>query len=196
MVSKLVQILLFARIAVGQSLPHRFPQRVRSLYANLHGSNLVVDSTYIGGSQSSGEYFQLSGTSMSAPMVVGSAASMIEQAGFLAPGQAISPDTIKGRLMKTATKLPLVNYQITIADTSTIYNLQHDIFTADAGSLDVLKALGNTDIFSTRTIRIEPDSLSRYHHETLPSWLRHWDFGNQWSMGRQRRMERRDFRRL
>ena len=83
---------------------------------------------------------------MAAPMVSGAAALMIEQAVAQIPAVVLSPDTIQARLKKTAARLPLIGYQITVD--STTYNLQNDIFTVGAGSLDIQKALTNADKFA------------------------------------------------
>lgn len=67
------------------------------------------------------DYFELSGTSMAAPMVSGAAALMLEQE----PG--LNPATVKARLMLTATKAAAA-----------------DPFTTGAGGLDILAALRTT----------------------------------------------------
>jgi serine protease AprX len=87
----------------------------------------------------SADYYRLSGTSMAAPMVSGTAALMLNRDATL------TPDTIKARLMKTATKtFPL---ESTVMDpvTGTIYTSQYDIFTIGAGYLDAWGALNSTD---------------------------------------------------
>jgi serine protease AprX len=67
------------------------------------------------------QYFQLSGTSMAAPMVAGTAALMLEQDPSLNPG------TVKARLMLSATKAAMGSP-----------------FATGAGALDILGALRST----------------------------------------------------
>src|SRR5437660_4918349 len=84
-------------------------------------------------------YFTLSGTSMATPVVSGAAALMLQQ------NSALSPDTVKGRLMKTADKT--FPSQSTIFDrvTGLTYTEQYDIFTVGAGYLNIPAAMGNND---------------------------------------------------
>ena len=89
--------------------------------------------------QASPFYFQLSGTSMSTAMVSGTAALM------LAKDPSLTPDQVKARIMKTASKsFPAVSLS-TDPVTGTIYQDQYDIFTVGAGYLDVWAALNNSD---------------------------------------------------
>src|SRR6266576_1879579 len=94
----------------------------------------------IGASGKSGNYFMLSGTSMAAPVVSGAAALLIQQ------HPSLTPDQVKARLMKTATKT-LNLYSIgTDAKSLQQFNSQCDIFTVGAGYLNIAAALMNNDL--------------------------------------------------
>jgi serine protease AprX len=85
------------------------------------------------------DYYKLSGTSMAAPMVSGAAAVMLNKT------PSLTPDTVKARLMKTATKsFPLSSTAIDPV-TGLTYTSQYDIFTIGAGYIDVWGALNSTD---------------------------------------------------
>ncbi|MBV9770509.1 MAG: S8 family peptidase, partial [Bryobacterales bacterium] len=75
-----------------------------SWLAQIYPANQVAKEVYTSITGPAGltgnNYFVLSGTSMAAPMVSGAAALMIQQ------NPSLTPDQIKARLMKTATKLP------------------------------------------------------------------------------------------
>src|SRR5206468_6726728 len=94
---------------------------------------LVSNSLYetIGASGKSGDYFVLSGTSMATPVVSGAAALLIQQ------HPSLTPDQVKARLMKTATKN--VNLYSVGIDSQSLqqYNSQSDIFTVGAGYLNI-----------------------------------------------------------
>ena len=79
----------------------------------------------------SGNYYRLSGTSMAAPVVSGAAALMLQR------DSSLSPDTVKARLMKTASKsFPAFSAAVDPV-TGITYTSQYDIFTIGAGYVDV-----------------------------------------------------------
>jgi serine protease AprX len=96
---------------------------------------------YSGGKpQLSTTYFRLSGTSMAAPVVSGAAALLLQNQAWL------TPDQVKARLMKTASKaLPLYSND-TDSWSSRNYGIQADIFTVGAGYLDINAALASNDL--------------------------------------------------
>jgi serine protease AprX len=84
-------------------------------------------------------YFKLSGTSMAAPVVSGAAALLYDKTSNL------TPDQIKVRLMKSASKaFPASSVAVDPATGQTFFS-QYDIFTVGAGYLDVAAALKSTD---------------------------------------------------
>jgi serine protease AprX len=101
-------------------------------------SNSLFETLGPGGK--SGDYFELSGTSMAAPVVSGAAALLIQQ------HPSLTPDQVKARLMKTATKA--LNLYSTGIDSISLkaYNSQSDIFTVGAGYLNISAALSNNDL--------------------------------------------------
>ena len=104
-------------------------------------ANAVPNGYYqtTGPLQPSNDYFTLSGTSMAAPMVSGTAALMLQK------DPALSPDTVKARLMKTATKAFPAFSSVTDPATGQTYISQYDIFTIGAGYLDAWAALNCSD---------------------------------------------------
>ena len=77
---------------------------------------------------------------MAAPMVSGAAALMLQK------DWSLSNETIKARLMKTASKFfPTVSTAVDPI-TGVQYTSQYDIFTVGAGYLDVWAAYNGTDV--------------------------------------------------
>ena len=110
--------------------------------AQMYPKTLLSNSLFetIGASGKSGDYFVLSGTSMATPVVSGAAALLIQQ------HPSLTPDQVKARLMKTATK-NLNLYSVgTDAQNFQQYNSQSDIFTVGAGYLNIPSALTNNDL--------------------------------------------------
>jgi serine protease AprX len=86
------------------------------------------------------QYFQLSGTSMAAPMVAGTAALMLQQE----PG--LNPGTVKARLMLSATKAAVGSP-----------------FATGAGALDILGALRSTgQVADAPSPKVSPDPTTGY----------------------------------
>lgn len=85
-------------------------------------------------------YYVMSGTSMATPMVSGAAALMIQKEPWL------TPDEVKARLMKTATKFAPGFSTATDPVTGVTYTAEYDIFTIGAGYLNIPAALANNDL--------------------------------------------------
>ena len=87
-------------------------------------------------------YFRLSGTSVAAPVVSGTAALLLQKT------PSLTPDQVKARLMRTATKSFPASSISTDPATQTTYQLTYDLFTVGAGYLDIPAALSNPDLSS------------------------------------------------
>lgn len=89
-------------------------------------------------------YMRLSGTSMATPVVSGAAALMLQA------DPTLTPDTVKARLMKSATKqFPGASTMTIDPTTGQTYVDYYDIFTVGAGYLDIQGALTNLDTVPT-----------------------------------------------
>jgi serine protease AprX len=112
-----------------------------STLATQYPANVVPTSvySYSGSSNKPNRYFTLSGTSMSAPVVAAAVASLLEKNPYL------SPDQLKARLMKTASKSFPTSSVATDPATGISYTSYYDIFTVGAGYLDTSAALSNND---------------------------------------------------
>ena len=85
------------------------------------------------------EYLRLSGTSVAASMVSGAVALLLDKEPTL------TPDQVKARLMKSASKnFPMFSVN-TDPVTCAVYRSQYDIFTIGAGYLDIMAALMSTE---------------------------------------------------
>lgn len=123
-----------------------------SMLGSRSTGNLIPYSYYTtkNGNNNSLNYYRLSGTSMAAPMVSGAAALLLQKDGTL------TPDAVKARLMKTATK-SFPSFSTAIDPTTGIsYTSQYDIFTIGAGYLDIWAALNNTDTVSAGMTAMSP----------------------------------------
>ena len=88
----------------------------------------------------SSDYFRLSGTSMATPVVSGAAALLIQQQ------PSITPDQVKARLMKTATKALNLYSTGVSANGLKRFSTQSDIFTVGAGYLNIFAALASHEM--------------------------------------------------
>ncbi len=120
--------LVDSLLAPGSTLENEYP------------GNVVPASSYTKPSSAgTAGYFTLSGTSMATPVVSGSAALLIQQ------NPSLTPDLIKARLMKTASKsFPLTSIAVD-PTTGAVYPSTYDIFTIGAGYLNVWAALNDQD---------------------------------------------------
>jgi serine protease AprX len=125
--------LVTSLLADGSTLARAYPQ------------NMMPLSSYSTDKHGKSAYFTLSGTSMATPMVSGAAALMIEQ------DPTLTPDTVKARLMQTATKnFPATSIAIDPV-TGITYTSEYDAFTVGAGYLDIMGALASTDVATAGT---------------------------------------------
>ena len=84
--------------------------------------------------------YVLSGTSMATPIVSGAAVVLIQK------DPSLTPDQVKARLMKTASKT-FPSYSVALDPaTHVAYTSHYDIFTVGAGYLDIAAALSNSDV--------------------------------------------------
>ena len=106
--------------------------------------NRVPYSAYIYGGPStpSKVYFQLSGTSMASGVVSGAVADILQAHPLM------TPDQIKTRLMKTASKTFPLTSSVFDATSGITYTSQYDIFTVGAGYVDLAAALASTELSS------------------------------------------------
>jgi serine protease AprX len=97
-----------------------------------------VDPRLYGSYSSTPYYFRMSGTSMAAPMVSGAVALMLQRI------PSLTPDQVKARLMKTATK-SYPAYSTLYSSSGTAYDTQSDVFAVGAGFLNTYNAVASND---------------------------------------------------
>jgi serine protease AprX len=117
-------------------------------------ANVVPLASYVK-SPSSGQtssYFILNGTSMAAGVTSGAAAVLLAQ-------QNLTPDQVKARLMKTATKTFPQNSVITDPTSGQTFTIQYDIFTVGAGYLDLDAALASHDTIPAQMNAASPVAI-------------------------------------
>jgi serine protease AprX len=111
---------------------------------NTELDNRVPYSAYIyGGSSSPSKfYFELSGTSMATGVVSGVVADLLQA------HPTLTPDQVKARLMKTASKTFPTTSSVYDPTSGITYTSQYDIFTVGAGYVDLAAALASTEVSS------------------------------------------------
>ena len=138
---------------------------------NTELTNRVPYSAYIyGGSASPSKfYFELSGTSMATGVVSGAVADLLQARPLM------TPDQVKARLMKTASKTFPSTSSVYDPTSGITYTSQYDIFTVGAGYVDLGAALASNELSSgtalsptavydsnTGNVRLTSDSSSTW----------------------------------
>lgn len=129
-------------VAPGNLIAAPAPDPNSALARELPG-NFLAKSEYLAGSDpaaKSKDYFRLSGTSMAAPMVSAAAAILLQRE------PSLTPDQIKARLMKTASKIYRTQSSGVDPATGQAYSAVQDVFSVGAGYLDIAAALLNRDL--------------------------------------------------
>src|SRR5437773_3234506 len=105
-------------------------------------------------------YMRLSGTSMATPVVSGAAVLLLQQ------NPNLTPDQVKARLMKTASKNFPAYSTVTDQTTGITYSDYYDIFTIGAGYLDIAAALSSNDLADASAVSpaavFDPSTQSAY----------------------------------
>jgi serine protease AprX len=122
--------VIVSALAPNTLIKERYPENVVPVSYYKSSSTLNVSNVY----------FRLSGTSMAAPIVSGAAALLIQKQPQL------TPDQVKARLMKTATKTFPSSSVYTDPISQTTYQSTYDLFTVGAGYLDIWAALNNNEL--------------------------------------------------
>src|SRR5271166_59525 len=130
-------------VAPGNGRISLLASTTATIYAN-NPSTAVPKNSYQTGTSSSASsnYYRLSGTSMATPEVSGAVALMLQK------NSRLTPDQVKARLMKTASKNFPATSTITDPTTQVTYVEEYDIFTVGAGYLNVAAALSSGDLAS------------------------------------------------
>ena len=129
---------IFSAFTAGAAVGNRFP------------GNRTRSGTSFAGS-AVGAFIELSGTSMATPMVSGAVALLVHRFGA-----AVTPDTLKAKLMKSASKtLPSVTVWTDPSNNIT-YTSQYDALTVGAGYLDITAALNNVDTAAAGKRAVSP----------------------------------------
>ncbi len=159
-----------------------------SLLQTTYPGNVVPKSVYSTSGGVSKDYYVLSGTSMAAPMVAGAAALLIQK------NPSLTPDQVKARLMKTATKFAPGFSTVVDPSSGLSFTEEYDIFTIGAGYLNIPAALGNNEVFTglalsptatfdaaTNTVRLQPSAtFAVWGTGTVSSTLAVWGTSAVW----------------
>ncbi len=128
-----------------------------TLWAN-YPSDVQIPQAYLdpnaNPNDKSGSYYKLNGTSMAAPAVAGAVALMLQKS------PSLTPDLVKARLMKTASKQFPASSIATDPITQITYTTYHDAFTVGAGYLDIAAALASNDNGTGRALSPKAVRLS------------------------------------
>jgi len=147
-----------------------------STLANAFPEDIVYPSYYSPGATGAPEYLRLSGTSMATPVVSGTVALMLQKD----PG--LSPDTVKARLMKTASKTFPASSVATDPATGQTYTSFYDAFTIGAGYLDIAAALTNTEGTLLSSASPGANYVPAFNQASMvPPLLSNWRWFPAWS---------------